>query len=167
MDVSYKGTMHKLLICIVALVVIFIGGGYYLLNKNKAGNADQTSPAQTTPVSETDSQKTTAFQQRSFKNVKAPHYVSSEPANNVLLTAAVSSVSIKFNFDLAPNSRIKVSRDSVDVATGTTSVSSNKLSLSVPVKTDTTGNYQVAYTACWADGSCHDGSFGFSVRLPP
>ena len=108
-----------------------------------------------------------SFRPKTFTQTKAAHFVSSEPANNTILTATPASVKINFNFDLAPPSKITVTRDSADVTSGETTISSDKLSLSVPVSANETGNYQVNYTACWQDKSCHDGSFGFAVNVTP
>lgn len=110
-------------------------------------------------------ERSSDFQPQSFAQTKAAHFVSSEPTNNAVLTTAPSSVEIRFNFDLAPPSRISVMQASVDVASGQTTIAADKLSMSVPVNAQRTGNYQVTYTACWPDKSCHDGSFGFSVEL--
>lgn len=100
-----------------------------------------------------------------FDNIKTPHFESSEPNNNAKLTTPPTKVAINFNFDLVTPSEIKVTRDGSSVTTGTTQISENKLSMSVPIDATQPGNYKVAYTACWPDGTCHDGSFGFSVKL--
>lgn len=105
------------------------------------------------------------FQAQTFTQTKAAHFVSSEPANNTVLTAPPTSVKINFNFDLAPPSKITVTRDGMDVASGQTTIAADKLSMSVPINAQQTGNYQVNYTACWPDKSCHNGSFGFSVQV--
>ena len=107
----------------------------------------------------------TTFKQERFDNIKTPHLVSSDPENNKLLTAAASKVTINFNFDVVPPSKISVTRDGVDVTSGSTTFSSDKLSMGVLINTQETGNYKVTYKACWPDGSCHNGSFGFSVKL--
>ncbi|MEX0616279.1 MAG: copper resistance protein CopC [Candidatus Woykebacteria bacterium] len=105
------------------------------------------------------------FTQDTFQNIKTPHYVSSTPANNELLITSLNQVSIQFNFDLANNSIIEVTRDGSSVVTGEKQISSDKLNMSVLVNAAQTGNYSVSYSACWPDGSCHQGSFGFSVKL--
>jgi hypothetical protein len=53
------------------------------------------------------------------------------------------------------------------VTAGPTAIAADRLTMSVPVTIDQTGNYQVGYTACWPDQSCHQGSYGFSVQLAP
>lgn len=109
----------------------------------------------------------TIFHPQTFTAIKSAHFVSSEPANNAVLTTAPSNVKVNFNFDLAANSKITVTRGGVDVTAGSTTIATDKLSMSVPVSARQTGNYQVNYTGCWPDQSCHNGSFGFSVQLIP
>lgn len=146
-----------IVLAIALLVIVF--------NRNATAPTQEKSSA---PPSSSVSQKGdgNTFQQTSFTNIKSPHYVSSEPSNNALLTSSPNQVVIRFNFDVAPPSKISVTRDGTNVVTGTTSISSDKLNLSVPIEGSKTGNYEVKYTACWPDRSCHEGSFGFSVKLP-
>lgn len=108
-----------------------------------------------------------AFQPAAFTQVKGAHFVSSEPANNEVVTTGSQSVNINFNFDLTAPSAIAVTRDAVDVVRGPATIAPDKLSMSVPVEVTQTGNYVVNYKGCWPDGSCDDGSFGFSVDLNP
>ncbi len=110
----------------------------------------------TTPAAE--------FTPQVFAAVKTPHFVSSQPENNAVLASSPSSVNINFNFDLGAGSSVQVLRDGVTVSSGTSAVSVDKLSMSVPVQANQPGNYAVSYTACWPDGSCHNGSFGFTVQ---
>lgn len=124
-------------------------------------------PVGTPSLATSTAETSMSFQPQTFTATKAAHFVSSEPANNAILTVAFTSVTINFNFDLAPPSKISVTRDGGDVTAGQTTIAPGKLSMSVPVNADQTGNYQVNYTACWPDKSCHNGSFGFSVQLAP
>jgi methionine-rich copper-binding protein CopC len=101
----------------------------------------------------------------SFENVKSPHFLTSSPANNAAVPAGiVKTVDLTFDFDLAGDSKIGVTNDGKDVTTGKTEIVGDKLKLTVPVDTATAGGYKVTYSACWPDGSCHDGSFGFNVK---
>lgn len=105
------------------------------------------------------------FEQHMFDNIKSPHYVSSTPANNTLLTESPTEVNIAFDFDLAGESTITVTRDGENVTRGGSTIAGDARSMRVPIDADKTGNYAVKYTACWPDESCHEGSFGFSVKL--
>ena len=120
-------------------------------------------PLSTAPVIETPA----SFQPQTFTATKAAHFVSSEPANNAVLLTAPQHVKINFNFDLAAPSKITVTRNGADVTAGPTTIGADKLSMNVPINAQQTGNYQVNYTACWPDQSCHNGLFGFSVQLTP
>lgn len=123
------------------------------------GKAEEEGPAEEAASGE-------PFVKEEFQNIKSAHYVASDPPNNALLSTAPLQVAIDFNFTLAPPSAIHVTRDGLDVTTGPTTISADKLVLVVPIDASVTGNYGVDYTACWPDGSCHTGSFGFSVQLP-
>lgn len=125
----------------------------------KPSTAPKSAPVSTAP-------STAPFQQQSFENVKSAHYEASNPPNNALLNAPTPTVSVSFNFNLGTNNWITVVKDGASVVTGGLTIAPDKLSMSVPVNTDATGNYKVDYQASWPDGSFHLGSFGFSVQLP-
>lgn len=147
---------------VVAVLAVFLVGAFSLTRRT-----GQTPPAsiETQALPTTLPTGSGIFGQESFENIKSAHYVSSEPANNTLFTQAPSQIKVNFNFTLASPSKIQVTREGKDVTEGQTQISADKLSLSVPVNARTTGNYKVTYTGCWPDGSCHNGSFGFSVEL--
>ncbi len=154
--------MRKLaVLIIVALVCLSIAAA-------GCGESEEPETKKTSPKSEPVSTAPPAppFQQQTFENVKSAHYVSSDPANNALLTSPPAQVTIFFNFNLGTNNYIKVTRDGADVNSGALAVAPDKLSMSQPVSAGTTGNYKVDYQASWPDGSYHFGSFGFSVQLP-
>ncbi|MBA3758838.1 copper resistance protein CopC [Candidatus Saccharibacteria bacterium] len=147
----------KILVVVILLAVLGAGGVYLAANKSTT-NEDVANEQSNT--------KSAEFIPESFQNIKAAHYVSSNPSNNALLNSSVDTVAIKFNFDLAPPSKINVTLNGADVTKSATSISSDKLTLTIPVTANQTGNYKVEYAACWPDGSCHDGSYGFSIKLP-
>lgn len=160
-----------LFIFIGAILVTIAGFLIYSTTKEKPKDIardlpiNTPSPSQTpTPTPSPQPTPTPSFTQEKFENLKSAHYVSSLPANNALMTTAVEKVQINFNFDLAKPSKIVVTLDGQEVS-GQTAISADKLSLSTPINGTKTGNYKVAYTGCWPDGSCHTGSFGFSINL--
>jgi methionine-rich copper-binding protein CopC len=154
--------------------MVLVAGVFYITTRDSSKVEAPTVNTQTTPQSTPakesadldEKQADSGFKQESFDNIKSAHYVSSDPANNALLTKTPAKVTVKFNFNLATGSKISVSRDGNDVTSGSTQISTDKLSMSTQVNANKTGNYKVSYTACWPDGSCHDGSFGFSIELP-
>jgi plastocyanin len=93
--------------------------------------------------------------------LRAPHFVSSSPAHKEVVTTTPDKVTIEFNFNLHQKSSITVTHDGKTVS-GDTSVI-NKLTLETPLNYDGDGVYEVDYSACWPDGSCHDGQFGFFI----
>lgn len=95
---------------------------------------------------------------------KSAHYESNTPAHEGILAAAPINVVIDFNFDLAPPSEIRIMKDGKDYGTGETAIDESALAMRRvmdPASPD--GLYRVEYSACWPDGSCHDGSFQFAV----
>lgn len=162
-------------VIIVILMLVLVAGGFYLTTRDSSNNIEaptvgtQATP-QPSPAPESadldEKQEDSGFQQETFDNIKSAHYVSSDPANSTLLTSVPSKVTLNFNFNLEAGSKISVAIDGNDVTKGTTQISSDKLSMSRNINADQTGNYKVTYTGCWPDGSCHSGSFGFSVKLP-
>jgi len=162
--------MKKVAILSSGLVILALITVVLILYSNNSKTGEDTTSSLNSSTNSTDEVTSTIptnteFIQETFQNIKTPHYVSSNPENNGLLTTSLNQVSIQFNFDLANNSTIEVTRDGVSVVTGEKQISSDKLTLSVPVNAAQTGNYSVSYSACWPDGSCHQGSFGFSVKL--
>lgn len=162
-----------LFIYVGAILVTITGFLIYSATKNKpidtATDLPVNTPAPTqapapTPTPTPQPTPTPNFTQQKFENLISAHYVSSTPENNALLKSEIKKVQINFNFDLAKPSKIVVTLDSQEVS-GETSISTDKLSLSTPINGTKNGNYKVAYTGCWPDGSCHTGSFGFSINL--
>jgi len=95
---------------------------------------------------------------------KTPHFESSTPASNMVLAGVPPNVTIDFNFDLAQGSAIEILGNGTDYGVGETTIDDNKLAMRRSMKQEAPdGSYLVKYTACWPDGSCHDGQFGFQV----
>lgn len=95
---------------------------------------------------------------------KSAHYVSNTPAHEATLTELPNKVVITFNFDLAEPSVISVKKNGAEVGTGETSITGDKLVLERMLADAKPGGlYDVSYSACWADKSCHDGNFQFAV----
>jgi plastocyanin len=95
---------------------------------------------------------------------KTPHFESSTPASGMVLAAPPPNVTIDFNFDLAGDSSIQITKDGTDYVSSETTINENKLAMRRSMKQGAPdGSYLVKYTACWPDGSCHDGQFSFKV----
>ena len=95
----------------------------------------------------------------------AAHFVDSVPAHGESFAASPNRIVINFDFTLGNGSAIKVTRDGQPVATPAATVSgARKLTLETTLPAGAgDGTYTVDYKACWPDGSCHDGQFGFTV----
>lgn len=129
--------MKKALMLLVA--VVLAGAGAWLLS---AQNKDRTDTSEK----------------------KTPHFESSTPSAGSTLASPPPNVTINFNFDLSDKSSITVIKDGRDYATNHTSIDENKLAMRRSVSQDAPdGRYQVKYTACWPDNSCHDGHFTFRI----
>ncbi len=149
-------------VVVVAIIVIF-GGGIFLASRQKSQPTEISPPTQRTTTSTTGE---STFQPGTFENIKTPHFVSSNPENNAVLTKGPSQVTINFNFNLVAGSAIQVLANENDVVAQPAKISADKLSMTALINPVEPANYKVNYTACWPDGSCHNGSFGFTVKLP-
>lgn len=95
---------------------------------------------------------------------KIAHFESSTPAHGAVLPSPPVNVVVNVNFDLSSKSSMFVTSGGKEYGTGPTTVDANKLSMRRTVDPSAPdGLYTVAMTACWPDGSCHDGTFQFAV----
>ncbi len=97
-----------------------------------------------------------------FSQIRAAHFVSSNPTHGAVVKAPINKVSINFNFNLHEKSRIIITRNG-NPSNGLTTVVDD-LTLETPLNTNVPGPYIVTYSACWPDGSCHSGKFGFTIE---
>ena len=96
--------------------------------------------------------------------ITAPHFVNSYPAHGDAFRQAPEAIVINFNFTLHPDSSVTVTRDGVVLGMGDVTIEDDKLTMRRPLGGGTgDGVYVIDYTACWPDGSCHEGRFGFTV----
>src|SRR3989344_2531201 len=148
--------MSKGLIFVIPiLIVLVIGGGFYLSQKNKA-----ETPATTTQTSpQNDSINP------SFSNPKrSAHHEGNTPVHGSTLAGVPINVVVDFNFDLAKPSEIKIRSGQKEYGVGETIIDENKLAMRKNMDPNSPdGLYTINYNACWADGSCHDGSFQFQI----
>jgi plastocyanin len=95
----------------------------------------------------------------------AAHFVDSVPSHGEKFAASPNRIVINFDFTLGGGSTVRVSRDGQAVATPAAQVAgTRKLALETALPAGAgDGTYVVDYRACWPDGSCHDGQFGFVV----
>lgn len=144
---------------IVLLVIIGFVGWRTLGQKSSPDtqNFSQTSQSTTQP--------STSGNNNQFENPKkSAHYESNTPAHGATLAGVPVNVTIDFNFDLANGSSISITNGGKEYTTGKTIIDSNLLAMRRNVDPSTPdGIYTVSYKACWADGSCHDGSFQFAI----
>lgn len=135
------GSMNKkalsIIILVVAVITVGVGAFIWLRNDQDSGSTSEK---------------------------KAPHFESSTPASNAMLPAPPPNVTIDFNFDLSEGSGIDITKDDESYASDETTIDENKLAMRRDMSQDAPdGTYVVEYTACWPDGSCHDGRFSFQI----
>jgi plastocyanin len=95
---------------------------------------------------------------------KSAHFETSTPNHGEVLAGVPINVVVDFNFDLADNSTISITKDGEEYGTGSTKVDPNNLAMRrVMELSSPDGLYLVKYNACWPDKSCHDGSFQFAI----
>ncbi|MDP3785240.1 MAG: plastocyanin/azurin family copper-binding protein [bacterium] len=139
--------MKKLLISIAVLV---IGGAIFLFTRDQGA-----------PVTKEIGGETITFDAPK----KSAHYESNTPAHASILAAAPINIVIDFNFDLADNSSISITKDGKDYGVEKTMVDSNRLAMRRKMDPASPGGLYLAdYKACWPDGSCHNGYFQFLIK---
>lgn len=120
-------------------------------------------------VQRDDGEQSSAGNQISGQNdqaeqIKAAHFESSTPAHGAKLAGVPNQVVVDFNFDLSGKSSISIKQSGQEYSEGGTIVDGNKLAMRRLLKLSAPdGNYEVSYTACWPDNSCHNGKFSFTV----
>lgn len=97
--------------------------------------------------------------------VKTPHYVDNVPAHASIIPAVPINVVINFDFDIISASEIKITGgDGQLYNSGDTLIDNNRLGMRIEMKPESPdGTYIVEYSACWPDGSCHEGMFQFAI----
>ena len=161
--------MKRAVIIILGLIIIGVGGWFaYDGLSDDNTNTNQTTPA-TVQESETPEPTMPEGQPEltlTFTNPKkSAHYVSNSPAHGSALDQPPAEVVINFNFDLAENSTISITKDGTEYGSGAVSFAADKLSMRKAVLNNGgSGVYTINYNACWPDGSCHDGHFQFGVK---
>lgn len=142
------------LIALVVAAGIAAAGWYVFVKEDKTGKLANTSQSTTT-----DNQAVSFATPK-----KSAHFETSTPSHASTLPAVPADIVIDFNFDLAGNSTIKITKDGKDYGVGNTTIDSNKLSMRRMMdKNAPDGVYTVVYNACWPDGSCHDGHHQFAI----
>ncbi len=97
--------------------------------------------------------------------VASNHFVSSSPEHGEELYGSPDSITVNFDFRLAPESSIVLTREGELVPLGALQLSPDTLSMSAPVMGELgEGVYEVNYRACWPFLNCHSGSFAFIVE---
>lgn len=144
---------------LVVIAAVGFAGWYVWQNNKEDQKAEQQTPA-SAPTPAPVSPKTFSFETPK----KGAHFESSTPAHEAIIAAVPVDVVINFNFDLADNSTIQITKDDKDYSTGNTSIDSNKLALRRQMdKGAPDGLYTVKYNGCWPDRTCHDGHFQFAI----
>lgn len=153
---------------VVAVTVLFLalGGCGASTDPEVPAMSSSEQPVTSLPTESIDSAPASQpFVKESFSERRTIHFVSSDPANNSLLTIPPARVSITFDYDLGGGSFMSVKRDELDVTRGPMVMSPDRRTLSAEVEAGVTGNYAVDYAAYFSDGYYEEGRFGFSVHL--
>lgn len=148
---------------IIVAIVLGIASAIVLLQRQEEINAPTESNPTMTPV--ITATPTESSPEANFQETKSAHFTSSSPRNNERLTTIPREIKLNFDFVLANNSSIAITKDNQPLEVVRPTFAANKLSMTVPLpNTATSGNYKVDYNACWPDRTCHPGSFGFVVN---
>ena len=137
-------------ITIVGVVIVIIIAVFWGLNANRFSDTSVNLPT---------GEKLT-FQSPK----KAAHYESNTPEHGAVLAGVPVNIVIDFNFDLAKGSSIAIENNGKDSGVGEATIDNNGLALRKRMDPNAPdGLYSISYKACWADGSCHDGTFQFLI----
>lgn len=94
----------------------------------------------------------------------ASHFVDSSPRHGQVFQQTPESIVINFNFNLHDKSSLTLTRDGAPVSVSKITIDANRLALRALLGAGGgDGLYLVVYSACWPDGSCHNGQFAFQV----
>lgn len=145
----------------VLSVAVLISASLFLAGCQKVEIKEEPG-ANSTPQST--STTTQGEDETPIEQVKSAHFVSSQPIHGDTLNAAPKKVLLNFDFTLGSGSKATVTNMGKVVSAEDVEISADKLSFEVPITGGGSGVYNVNYTACWPDGSCHNGSFSFSVK---
>lgn len=148
--------MNKASVAVVVISVLGIGG--FILLRNQV----TTSPV--LPQPQIQIQQPPASTDQFSNPKKSAHYENNTPEHGAILAGVPINVVIDFNFDLAKGSEIKIEM-ARDYGVGEAIIDQNKLAMRRKMDPNSPdGLYTISYKACWADGSCHDGSFQFKIN---
>lgn len=154
---STKPPKSRAIWMLLAVALVMLGAGAYYFSAKK----ERPSLGQEITLSEGSVVETKII----FGNPKkSAHYESNTPSHAAILAGVPVNVVIDFNFDLAKPSAISVKSGSKEYGLGETAIDTNKLAMRREMDPQAPdGLYDVAYTACWPDGSCHEGNFQFAI----
>lgn len=154
---AQNGFSAVAIVIILATVGLLAGAGWYVWQK-QTDETTKESPSTSQSASDTKAKV-------SFENPKkGAHFESSTPDHASTLAAVPVDVVINFNFDLAENSTLDITKDGKSYSVGSVSIDDNKLTMRRQMdKNAPDGVYTVKYDGCWPDRTCHDGSFQFAI----
>ncbi len=148
--------MNKLIIFSIAAVIVVGGIVFFAFQRKEV----QAPVSQTIPTATPQKESSLIFSSPK----KAAHFESNTPEHGTALAGVPVNIVINFNLDLAKESEIKIEMQEKDYGSGETVIDEGKLTMRKKVDpTSPDGLYTINYKACWADGSCHDGSFQFKI----
>lgn len=102
---------------------------------------------------------------RKGEQVRVPNFVDSTPQHDETYAAAPVNITVNFNLDIVPGSKISVlDANRLEWAEGEVLIEGTNTILKRGLRPGMPdGNYMVNYTACRAGGTCSDGQFKFSI----
>lgn len=144
------------------IIIIVLALGYYLSN-----NKTSTKSSEKSNKTETSDNNKSATKSATSENttMTTNNITSMTPAKDANLSAAPASVSMKFSKKIAGGSEIKVTdAKGVDVVPAANTISTDFMTLSVPVSISAKGTYTVKYSVVYQDRTSATGSYGFTYK---
>jgi plastocyanin len=133
--------MNRTIWGVIGIIAIIVVGGFFVLQQK-----DKVTPGEE-------------------QQIKSAHFVDSTPLHGDTYATQPINITVNFNFDLQEGSKISTtSEDGTEWTEDEVLIEDNKTALKNNLKNGMPdGDYIVKYTACWPDGSCHDGQFSFKI----
>lgn len=169
--------MNKKNALLLLVLILIVGAVIYQVSAQQGKQeqeADQqatTTPTATPTQTQTTGSASTASPSASataysfVNSKKAAHFVRSSPVHASTIATLPEKVQIVSNFDVTSKSTISIKKEGKEYGSAATAVVGDSLILERSISDPTPGGlYNVTYSACWPDGSCHDGSFQFAVQ---
>lgn len=158
-----KTELSFILFFSVVLLIVLLT--FVLFKKTANAPTNETSATRTNVNARSNSNASVIGTVTNFTEVRVSSFLSSTPPQNSILATSPNTVSVVFSEVLGPDSTIVVKdKDQQQVQLGAATFNEDRTTMTTLLRSGVTGPVSVTYRACTLDGSCPQGSFGFTIR---